>query len=139
MLAQVFAFVHVFTFSFLCPQVLGLRGHLPPVFKELDVSYHLMRRLLGQKSEGRQKKVTKVTKKETLMLNVGSTSTAATVVSLKGDTATLQLVMPVCTELGAKVALSRKVDKHWRLIGHGSITAGVPVTLNDELNPSASK
>ena len=103
------------------------------------MSYHLMRRLLGQKSEGRQKKVTKVAKKETLMLNVGSTSTAATVTSLKGDTATLQLVKPVCTELGAKVALSRKVDKHWRLIGHGAITAGVPVTLNDELNPSTAK
>ena len=103
------------------------------------MSYHLMRRLLGQKSEGRQKKVTKVTKKETLMLNVGSTSTAATVTNLKGDTATLQLVKPVCTELGAKVALSRKVDKHWRLIGHGSITAGVPVSLNDELNPSLAK
>ena len=103
------------------------------------MSFHLMRRLLGQKSEGRQKKVTKVTKKETLMLNVGSTSTAATVVALKGDHATLQLVKPVCTELGAKVALSRKVEKHWRLIGHGAITAGVPVQLKDELNPNKSK
>ena len=82
--------------------------------------------------------MTKVTKRETLMLNVGSTSTAATVTAVHGDQATLSLVKPVCTELGAKVALSRKVDKHWRLIGHGSIAAGTPVALKDDLNPSRS-
>ncbi len=29
----------------------------------------------------------------------------------------MQLSRPVCTEVGEKIALSRRVDKHWRLIG----------------------
>jgi translation initiation factor 2 subunit 3 len=33
----------------------------------------------------------------------------------------------VCTEEGEKVALSRRVDKHWRLIGWGQIQKGYPM------------
>ena len=34
-------------------QVLGLRGELPPCFSEVEISYYLLRRLLGVKtSEG---------------------------------------------------------------------------------------
>ena len=28
-------------------------------------------------------------------------------------------MQPVCTQQGEKIALSRRVDKHWRLIGWG--------------------
>ena len=33
----------------------------------------------------------------------------------------------VCTDVGEKIALSRRVDKHWRLIGWGKIRNGVRV------------
>lgn len=40
---------------------------------------------------------------------------------VKSDLAKLQLTSPVCTKEGEKIALSRRVEKHWRLIGWGQI------------------
>jgi hypothetical protein len=45
----------------------------------------------------------------------------------QGDLAKVQLSRPVCTEQGEKIALSRRVEKHWRLIGWGKIVAGKTV------------
>ena len=66
----------------------------------------------------------KLAKAEVLMLNIGSMCTGARVVAVKNDLAKLQLTSPVCTSAGEKVALSRRVDKHWRLIGWGQIQSG---------------
>lgn len=66
--------------------VLGLPGTLPPVTMEIDMSYYLLRRLLGVKSEGgktKQEKVVKIRKGELLLLNIGSTSTGANVVEVQ--------------------------------------------------------
>lgn len=38
------------------------------------------------------------------------------------DLAKITLTQPACTEIGEKIALSRRIDKHWRLIGWGKIT-----------------
>jgi translation initiation factor 2 subunit 3 len=43
---------------------------------------------------------------------------------VKNDAAQITLNTPVCTERGEKIALSRRIDKHWRLIGWGTITKG---------------
>lgn len=37
--------------------------------------------------------------------------------SVKADLAKIQLTSPACTEVGEKVALSRRIEKHWRLVG----------------------
>ena len=42
----------------------------------------------------------------------------------KHKTAKISLFRPVCTEINEKVALSRKISKHWRLIGWGNILNG---------------
>ncbi|PWA46177.1 eukaryotic translation initiation factor 2 subunit gamma [Artemisia annua] len=127
-------------------QVLGDVGSLPDVYVELEVKFTLLGRLLGVKTTGEDKegKVSKLTKDEILMLNIGSMSTGARVMAVKidkkdlavkkdkglvakknnKDLATLQLVTPVCTSKGEKIALSRRVDKHWRLIGWGEIRDG---------------
>lgn len=113
-------------------QVLGQPGgSLPDVFVELEVNFFLLRRLLGVRTaEGEKKgKVSKLSKAEVLMLNIGSCCTGARVVAVKGDLAKLQLTSPVCTKEGEKVALSRRVEKHWRLIGWGSICAGTKLEL----------
>ncbi|KAG2051599.1 hypothetical protein BDR06DRAFT_973700 [Suillus hirtellus] len=34
-----------------------------------------------------------------------------------GDLAKIQLTSPACTEVGEKVALTRRIEKHWRLVG----------------------
>ncbi|MCO5584710.1 hypothetical protein L7F22_040825 [Adiantum nelumboides] len=112
-------------------QVLGECGVLPEVYLELEINFFLLRRLLGVKIKGAEKqgRVTKLTKGEVLMLNIGSMSTGARVVAVKNDVAKLQLMSPVCTSKGEKVALSRRVEKHWRLIGWGQIQAGHTLEL----------
>ena len=117
-------------------QVLGAVGKLPKVytgmtpcllfphskthdfFPELEISLFLLRRLLGVRTEDKkQTKVSKLTKNELLLINIGSTSTGGRVLSVKGDLAKIQLTSPACTEVGEKVALSRRIEKHWRLVG----------------------
>ncbi|KXZ44536.1 hypothetical protein GPECTOR_65g154 [Gonium pectorale] len=112
-------------------QVLGEVGALPDVYSELEINFFLLRRLLGVRSkEGeKQGKVTKMSKGEVLMLNIGSMCTGARVLAVKGDLAKLQLTSPVCTKEGEKVALSRRVEKHWRLIGWGQIQKGLKMDL----------
>ncbi len=48
---------------------------------------------------------------------------------VKHDLAKLQLTSPVCTKEGEKIALSRRVEKHWRLIGWGQIQKGLKMEL----------
>merc|ERR1712051_76784 len=110
-------------------QVLGSVGGLPQIFTELEVSYYLLKRLLGVRTEGDKKgaKVAKLSKSEVLMVNIGSLSTGGRVIAVKADLAKIGLTNPVCTDVGEKIALSRRVDKHWRLIGWGKIRNGVRV------------
>ncbi len=58
------------------------------------------------------------------MVNIGSTSAGGRVLSVKADLAKIQLTTPACTEIGEKIALSRRIEKHWRLIGWGQIKRG---------------
>ncbi|XP_076445156.1 eukaryotic translation initiation factor 2 subunit 3 [Babylonia areolata] len=111
-------------------QVLGAVGALPEIYTELEISFFLLRRLLGVKTEGDKKgaKVQKLAKNEVLMVNIGSLSTGGRVQAVRADLAKIGLTNPVCTEIGEKIALSRRVEKHWRLIGWGQIRRGVKVT-----------
>jgi len=118
-------------------QVLGLRGKLPDVFAEIEISYYLLRRLLGVKTSdgGKQAKVQKLSRNEVLMVNIGSTATGGKVVAVKGDLARVGLTQPVCTQEGEKIALSRRVDKHWRLIGWGQIRKGTKIDIVSQKIP----
>lgn len=105
-------------------QVLGEVGALPSIYTKLEINFFLLRRLLGVKVEEGSKakqKVTKLSKDEYLMVNVGSMNVGSRIAGVKGDAAKLELNHPVCTKVGEKVALSRRVEKHWRLIGWGTI------------------
>ena len=107
-------------------QILGAVGSLPEIYVELEINYFLLRRLLGVKTEDKkQTKVQKLAKNEVLMLNIGSTSTGGRVLSVKADLAKIVLTTPACTEVGEKIALSRRIDTHWRLIGWGKIKRGL--------------
>lgn len=126
--------------------VLGLKDHLPEVFIEVEISFYLLRRLLGVKTmEGtKQAKVTKLSKGEVLMVNIGSTSTGGRVVKVdEGEDGTSQplarilLTQPVCTQENEKLALSRRVDKHWRLIGWGEIRRGVKIEMGESIKMNA--
>ncbi|KAJ4480954.1 translation protein [Lentinula aciculospora] len=112
-------------------QVLGAVGKLPKIYTELEISLFLLRRLLGVKTEDKkQTKVSKLAKNELLLINIGSTSTRGRVLSVKADLAKIQLTSPACTEVGEKVALSRRIEKHWRLAGWGSVQRGTVLEVN---------
>ena len=111
-------------------QVLGEVGKLPAIYTELEINYFLLRRLLGVKSDDKkQTKVQKLTRNEVLMVNIGSTSTGGRVMSVKADLAKVFLTSPACTEVGEKIALSRRIDKHWRLVGWGSVRRGTQLEV----------
>lgn len=60
--------------------------------------------------------VQKLSKNEILMVNIGSLSSGGRVLAVKADLAKIGLTSPVCTEIGEKIALSRRVEKHWRYL-----------------------
>lgn len=55
----------------------------------------------------------------------------------KYSTAKIVLNTPVCTWVGEKIALSRKINWNWRLIGWGTIKGGKRIYSDnwDELLP----
>lgn len=97
---------------------------MPEVITELEVSYYLLKRLLGVKvkaTEGEMAKVSGLKAEEKLMINVGSQSLGGTVIKVKTDTVRIEFAKPVCANKGDKIALSRRVDNNFRLIGWGEI------------------
>lgn len=93
----------------------------------MQVKYQLLTRLLGVKKDRGQKRqvsVSALCEEESLLLNIGSLSTGARVKKIEGDMAKIDLNSPVCTEQDCRVSLSRRIDKHWRLIGWGTIVGG---------------
>merc|ERR1739842_235221 len=100
----------------------------------MGISFFLLRKLLGVRSDQSDKdakkdrkktKIKPLDKNEVLMVNIGSTSTGGRVIATKHDLARIHLTSPCCTYPGAKLALSRRVDKHWRLIGWGNVLKGL--------------
>jgi len=61
---------------------------------------------------------------EMLLINIGSAATGGRVITLKKDSVKIQLTKPVCAEISEKVALSRRIQGHYRLIGWGNIRKG---------------
>lgn len=109
-------------------QVVGSKGHLPSVFTDIEINYFLLRRLLGVKTDDQKKvKVRNLEVDDVLMVNIGSTATGARVVAVKADMARLTLTSPACTEVNEKIALSRRIDKHFRLIGWATIKKGTTI------------
>lgn len=71
------------------------------------------------------------------MVNIGSTTAGGKVVKVfesdrpKGEPIVrISLTRPVCTEENEKIALSRRVEKTWRLIGWGEIRKGNKIEMN---------
>ncbi len=59
-----------------------------------------------------------------LLINIGSAATGGRIITVKKDSVKIQLTKPVCAEISEKVALSRRIQGHYRLIGWGNIRKG---------------
>ncbi len=102
----------------LAGKVVGLEGKLPPVFYELQMDVHLLNRIVGEKEK---KKVDDIKINEPLMLTVGTATTVGIVKHIKKDYVEVTLKLPVCAEVGQRIAISRNIMGRWRLIGYGEI------------------
>jgi translation initiation factor 2 subunit 3 len=58
---------------------------------------------------------------EPIMINAWTAKTVGVCTSIRGKTIEVSLKLPVCIEVGEKVAISRKIDNRWRLVGYGVI------------------
>ena len=104
--------------------VIGYKGKLPPLRYDLHLDIYLLERVVGIKTLKNGSKIMKVEKlkfNEKIMLNLGASTLVGTVILIKKDTAELKLIKPVCAEKGDRVAISRLINKRWRLIGYGII------------------
>jgi len=102
---------------------------MPEVLSEIDVTYYLLKRLLGVRAaqniastDGERKnRVSSLKSDEILIINVGSQSLAGKVLNVKKDVVRIEFTKPVCANIGDKIAMSRRVDNNFRLIGWGEI------------------
>ncbi len=97
-------------------RVLGHPGALPDVRDRLQMEAHLLDRVVGA-SEDTNVEPIKV--KEPLMLNVGTATTVGLVLKSAGGNVEVVLKLPVASEPGGRIAISRRVGGRWRLIGYG--------------------
>ena len=119
-------------------RILGHPGKLPNIFSKIDVRCHLFRRLLGVREKHGNKNLEHVSEtrlQEVLLLNVGSTSVGGKVIKISGeneDENYFELLNPVSAEIGEKIAISRKIEKSWRLIGWGEVLRGEIMESEDD-------
>ncbi|MEM3638299.1 MAG: translation initiation factor IF-2 subunit gamma [Conexivisphaerales archaeon] len=103
----------------LAGNVVGLPGTLPPELETLTFEADLFDVVLGATENT---KVEPIKMGEILRLNVGTATTAGSVVQLKGKKVTVKLRKPVCSEPNARIAISRRIADRWRLIGSGLLS-----------------
>lgn len=100
-------------------QVAGKPDELPPVLNSFVMQIRLLDRVVGVTDES---EVEPIHTSEPLMLNVGTATTVGVVSSAREDgSVEVKLRRPVCSGVGDRVAVSRRVGARWRLIGVGII------------------
>ena len=99
-------------------RIAGVPGSLPPIQNALTIETELMKRVVGVSSE---LAVENLKTNEPLMLSVGTATTVGIVTSGRSDSAEIGLKIPVCTDKGQRIAISRRIAGKWRLIGYGVV------------------
>jgi translation initiation factor 2 subunit 3 len=99
--------------------VAGQPGTLPPLINSFSIEVNLLERVLGTIDLS---KVEPISTKEPLMLSIGPTATIGTSTASSRGIVEIALRRPVVAEKGQRVAISRRIQGRWRLIGWGLIT-----------------
>lgn len=99
-------------------RVVGKPGNLPTVLEEFDLTMHLLKRVVGTIDE---KNVEPLKTNEPLMLTVGTATTVGIISELRNEKVRVKLKLPVCADNGQRIAVSRRIEGKWHLIGYGEI------------------
>jgi translation initiation factor 2 subunit 3 len=99
-------------------RVVGEVGKLPPVVDSFEVSINLLKRVVGTVEE---RNVEPLKTTEPLMLTIGTSTTVGIVQSIRDDAVFVKLKLPVCAQDNQRVAVSRRIDGKWHLIGYGVV------------------
>lgn len=97
--------------------VMGLKGTLPPIYTKIRVKFELFQKTVVAAKED-------LRMDESVLLNIGSTTTGCKISSLDDSEALFSLLKPCCCEIGERISISRKIKNNWRLIGYGTIRDG---------------
>lgn len=103
--------------------VMGLKGKLPEIYSELEVEYTLFRKI-SLAIKYKDVEVQDLFKGENILLNIGSSTTGSQIKEVKENVVKLNLAKLACCDIDERIALSRKLHGHWRLIGYGKILGG---------------
>lgn len=99
-------------------RVLGKAGKVLPTVFSIVVESHLLKRTVGSLES---KKVEPLKTKETLMLTVGTANTIGMVTNSRDGVVEFQLKYPVAAFEGERIAIGRRINNRWHLIGYGNI------------------
>jgi translation initiation factor 2 subunit 3 len=94
--------------------VLGTVGSVPEPVKEVDCKLHLIERSLIDSDVN-------IMPNEPLMLSIGTTVTVGVVQKIKGDDLSMSLKIPIVADKGDRLAISKRIDMKWRLVGYCEI------------------
>ena len=99
-------------------KVVGKPGQLPQVKDSFNLSINLLKRAVGTVDE---KNVDPIRTNEPLMLTIGTATTVGIVKEFHGEIVGVKLKLAVCAQDGQRIAISRRIDGRWHLIGYGEI------------------
>jgi len=99
-------------------RVIGRPDELPPVLDSFRLKMSLLKRVVGTIDETN---VEPLRTNEPLMLTVGTATTVGIISEIKGDEVVVKLKMEVCAMQDQRIAVSRRIEGKWHLIGYGEI------------------
>jgi translation initiation factor 2 subunit 3 len=98
--------------------LVGIPNTLPDVISEVELKVHLLERVIGSEM---QIKVTELKHNEKLLLVVGTEKTGGIITKILKHSYILQLNPPICIPRDFIFAISRIINRRYRLIGYGEL------------------
>jgi len=98
--------------------VIGKAGKMAKSIEKMMITPQLMERVVGSETK---RNVDNLRLNEPLMLVVGTAATVGVISRLHGNEIELELKRPVVAEDGQRIAIGRRVDNKWRLIGYAEV------------------
>ena len=99
-------------------QLVGYPESLPPIVSEVELKVNLLDLVLGSED---QIKVHQLRHNEKLLLVVGTEKAAGTVTKILKNSFVLSLNPPICVPENFIFAISRIINRRYRLIGYGQV------------------